>query len=76
MNTTVYIRKSNEDKWNSIEDKSKWVNERLDDALRSPGISVKVEEVLANKLLPVQKKNNICKQHQVDKSVCRYMKHD
>jgi len=29
MRTNIYIRKENEDKWNAIPDKSKWINTLL-----------------------------------------------
>lgn len=32
MNTTLYIRKENEEKWNKIPDKSNWVNTLLENS--------------------------------------------
>ncbi len=35
MQTTIYIRKENENQWNSLEDKSAWVNDQLS---RTPNV--------------------------------------
>lgn len=32
MQVTIYIRKSEEDYWNAIRDKSRWVNDKLSEA--------------------------------------------
>ena len=76
----IYITRENRERLEKEDSMSGLVNRLLRehyDALRSPGISVKVEPTI-KEMNEVAKETTkgLCKQHQVDKSVCRYMKHD
>lgn len=69
MNSTVYIRKENEETWKAVENKSEWLNERLDHKTLVVSDRL-VESELPHDMQKVIKDMSFCK-HGVVKGFCK-----
>lgn len=58
MRTNIYIRKDNEDTWDAIDNKSEWVNERLDKPAIDIAVSNLPKEAYELQVAPIITKRN------------------
>lgn len=69
---TVYIREEDLEKWKAIEKKSEFIHNALTSTSETIEISHDTLQKIKKGNLSV---SDICKQHGIDKNLCRMMKH-